>query len=508
MIEFPTQPTVENLTEVVHNLLDLLNSSQEGILVVDQDGKTQFANRALLRFLEIEDREVIGRPFSELLPEADADIFQQWHRELFDGASGTTRSAIFQITESDIHLEVIARHKPEKGNRTYFYFRDITARVRIEKQLRERNAFYDGLIDSSVDGIIAADMKGNIILFNKGAQNMLGYTEREAIETLHTTRLYPEGTAREILRKMRSDENGGKGKCLKHRLIGLTKNGREIPISLSGSIIYDPDGNEIASFGIFTDLSEIEKIQARLREKQMELIQSEKMASLGKLAAGVAHEINNPLSGVLIYANLVLEELDEKSPLSEDMERIIAETTRCKTIVRELLDFARQDDTICESADINTIIEEGIHLLRNQAVFHNVEIDLDLQPDLPSVFASGVRLNQVVLNLTLNAAEAMDGNGTLSIATCFIESTGKVRITVSDTGPGIPEPLQSKIFDPFFTTKEVGKGTGLGLSVSYRILKDCNGTIELKSSPGNGATFIIELPTVLENKTDQIMGAS
>jgi len=420
------------------------------------------------------------------------------HKEVLEHPMEGFNTATIDHRETGQRIEIIYR-RPKHGNKpTFFYCRDITIRTRVEEQLRERNAFLDGLIESSVDGIIAANMNGDIILFNPGAQEMLGYTEEEALASLHTTKLYKEGMAQEIMRKMLSDDYGGKGKCLKHRVVGLRKNGEDIPFSLSGGIIYDSGGNPIASFGIFTDLREREEMEKRLREKQLELIQSEKMASLGKLSAGVAHEINNPLSGVLIYANLVLEELPEGSPLRDDIERIISETTRCKGIVRELLDFARQEEIGYEASDINRIIEEGIHLIRNQAIFHNVDILLDLDPNLPPIYASPARMNQVMLNLTLNAAEAMDGKGTLTITTRPIQNGNKVRVTVCDTGCGIPPEIKSKVFDPFFTTKEVGKGTGLGLSVTYRILNDCGATIEVESEPGKGATFVIDFLTVTE----------
>jgi len=243
-------------------------------------------------------------------------------------------------------------------------------------------------------------------------------------------------------------------------------------------------------------------MQKQLQHKQVELVQSEKMASLGRLAAGVAHEINNPLSGVLIYANLALEDMTTDSPLSDDIKRVISETTRCKEIVRELLDFARQDESACDVVDVNMIIEDGIRLIQNQATFHNIKIDLDLQKEIPPVNASGIRLNQVFLNLYLNAVEAMGGNGCLHIKTEANLDEQKVKITVSDDGVGIPDDIQTKIFEPFFTTKEVGKGTGLGLSVSYGIVQECGGYIEVKSEPKKGACFTIELPAVQSASRD------
>ena len=508
MHEFPDNPNIENLTEVTGNLLDIINNSHEGVLVVDNEGNVIFANKALLNYQDVGLEEMKGRPFIKFLSRDEAATFDIWFRETLANEDGNSQTMIFHNEIQDTYLESIFRRKNDGRNQAILYFRDITQRVRIEQQLLERNTFYNGLIDSSVDGIIAADMEGNIILFNKGAQELLGYTEKEALETLHTTKLYPEGTAREIMRRMRSENFGGKGKSVKHRVIGLSKDGEEIPISLSGSLILDRENHEIASVGIFTDLRQIEKMQQKLTEKQMELIQSEKMASLGKLAAGVAHEINNPLSGVVIYANLVMEELPENSQMREDVERIVSETTRCKTIVRELLDFARGDDADCEAANVNRLIKEGIRLLHSQSIFHNIEIDLDLESDIPSVNASAVRLNQVIWNLTLNAAEAMSGGGILKIQTQHLPMEDTVRIIVSDTGCGIPKEIQSKIFDPFFTTKEIGKGTGLGLSICYRILKDCGGTIEVESGEGKGTTFRIDLPALIEGEKQQVTETS
>jgi two-component system, NtrC family, sensor kinase len=476
--------------------IEMLHASQEGVVALDDEGRVLFANRALGGFLEVDEGTMIGRPIGDFLPSVELPLLQRLHSQSIENPSERFVIEPVQPQKGIISLEVYCQRPSGEGKPTYFFLRDITLRVEAEKELRQRNSLLDGLIESSVDGIIASDMKGNIILFNPGAQNLLGYSEQDAFESLHTTGLYTAGTAHEIMRKMRSDDYGGKGKCLKHRVIGRSKQGEEMPISLSGGIIHDREGREVASFGIFTDLRQVEQMQTRLNEKHLELVQSEKLASLGRLAAGVAHEINNPLSGVLIYANLVLEDLDEQSTFKSDMERIVSETTRCKNIVRELLDFARQEDGACEIADLNQIIHDGLQLLGNQAVFYNVEIELDLQKNLPQVVASAPRMSQVFLNLFLNAAEAMEGTGSLTITTRYIEKDDKVRVSVGDTGVGIDPENQNKIFEPFFTTKEVGKGTGLGLSVSYRILRDCGGTIEVESEPGQGATFVIEFSTI------------
>ncbi len=492
MDKIPKNGTETALKEAADDLQAVLDTSLCGLLVLADDGTVLFANKAAGDLLGTEHQEMAGRPFDDFILASEREMFGGLRRRAIDGPAGEMHIEVVERPHRQQWIEICYRRSGGADRPIYCSIRDVSARARVERELRERNAFLNGLIESSPDGIIAADMKGNIILFNRSAQELLGYTEREAIASLHALGLYVEGTARAILHKMRSDGYGGKGKCFKHRVISLTKDGREIPVSLSGGIIYDKDGNETATFGTFTDLRERERMERQLQGKQLELVHSEKMAAVGKLAAGVAHEINNPLSGVLIFASMILEEIAQDSPHRADLERIVSETTRCKTIVRELLDFARQDESTSDTTDINRIIREGIGLIRNQAIFHNVNVVFDLAPDLPPAIASASRLNQVLLNLVINAAEAMDGSGTLTIASRYVPETQKVRVTVSDTGCGITPDNRMRIFDPFFTTKEVGKGTGLGLSVSYRILQDCGATIDCQSAPGEGTTFIID----------------
>jgi signal transduction histidine kinase len=273
----------------------------------------------------------------------------------------------------------------------------------------------------------------------------------------------------------------------------MNNGGDLIPVNTSAAIIYE-NGKEIASFGIFTDLREKLKMEGELRETQLQLLQSEKMASLGKLSAGVAHEINNPLGGILIFSKMLIEDLPPEDPRKEDLERICEEATRCKEIVKGLLEFARQTSYKMESTDINRALVQGISLMENQALFHNIRIIKNLDPNLPPIMANAGQLNQVFMNIILNAAEAMEGKGTLTITTRLETDQNTVILEFTDTGCGIKKEHLTRIFDPFFTTKEVGKGTGLGLSTSYGIVQKHRGRIWVRSDEGEGATFAIELP--------------
>jgi len=372
---------------------------------------------------------------------------------------------------------------------------DITERKRIEDELREANEFFMNLIESSVDGIIAADMKGNIFIFNKGAEILSGYKAEEVIGKLHITQIYPPGIAKEIMKRLRSPDYGGIGKLLPSQFNVVNKFGEEIPIQISAALIYNGAGQEVASVGIFTDLRSRLLMEKKLQETHLQLVSSEKMASLGKLAAGIAHEINNPLGGILIYSSLMMEDLPEEDPKRGDLARIVQEAGRCKDIVKSLLEFARQTEPKKEPTDINRAINDGLFFLVNQALFHNIQIVKEFDPFLPFVRGNAGQLKQVFMNIIVNAAEAMHGNGTLTIKTLPSPDRKTVRIEFADTGEGIPEENLSRIFDPFFTTKDVGKGTGLGLATSYGIVQDHGGSITVKSKVGLGTSFIIELPT-------------
>jgi two-component system NtrC family sensor kinase len=371
---------------------------------------------------------------------------------------------------------------------------DISERKRIENELREANEFFTNLIESSVDGIIAADMKGNIFIFNKGAEALTGYTAEEVIGKVHITKIYPEGVAKEIMKKLRSPEYGGVGKFSPTQLNVLNKFGEEIHVQLSAALIYDGKGREIASVGIFTDLRPRLMMEKKLQETHLQLVSSEKMASLGKLAAGIAHEINNPLGGILIYSSLMMEELPEEDSKRGDLMRIVQEAGRCKEIVKSLLEFARQTEPKMEPTDINRAINDGLFFLVNQALFHNIQIVKKLDPFLPFIRGNASQLKQVFMNIIVNAAEAMHGNGILTITTSPAPDRKTVLVEFTDTGEGIPEENFTRIFDPFFTTKEVGKGTGLGLATSYGIVEDHGGKIGVRSKVGEGTTFTIELP--------------
>jgi two-component system NtrC family sensor kinase len=229
-----------------------------------------------------------------------------------------------------------------------------------------------------------------------------------------------------------------------------------------------------------------------LREMQQQLIQSEKLASVGKLAAGVAHEINNPLTAILTNSSLMLSDLPQDHPLKEDMQTIVNETLRCRKIVKGLLDFARQTTPEKQLIDVNEIINGTISLVQNQARMQNIELKLDLQKEMPKVMVDVQQIQQVFVNIIVNASDVMPEGGKLTIASNADSKDNMVTISFTDSGPGIRAENIDKLFDPFFTTKETG--TGLGLAISYGIIDRHNGSIEVRNHPEGGAIFVVKLP--------------
>ena len=258
----------------------------------------------------------------------------------------------------------------------------------------------------------------------------------------------------------------------------------------------------------------VEKRTQELRAAEAEVAQGEKLASVGILSAGIAHELNNPLTGVLTFTSLLRKKMPEGSQDAEDLDLVIHETKRCASIIRRLLDFGREKVPEKKFANINQLIENTVRLVERPASLQQIEINMDLDSDLPLVWIDADLIKQVIMNMLINAQQAIEGKGSITIQTRRytgksspkpgVEPEPTVEIAIIDTGCGIPEPNLQRIFDPFFTSKEVGKGTGLGLSVSFGIIRAHGGAIKVESVVGDGTTFRIQLP--IQPPFDDVVG--
>jgi signal transduction histidine kinase len=256
----------------------------------------------------------------------------------------------------------------------------------------------------------------------------------------------------------------------------------------------DEIGDLALSFNQMTQ--ELTSREEALKQTQAQLVQSEKLAAFGQLGAGIAHEVKNPLAGILGYVQLSMRKVGPETPLHVNLKIIEKETKRCKTIIDNLLKFTRQEVVDRKPIEVNGVIEDTSALVEHQLGMHQIRLEKSLAEGLLPILGNANQLQQVLLNIILNAQQAMEGKpGVVRLETEILDE-GWIEVRVRDTGPGIPKEIQSRLFDPFFTTKPAGKGTGLGLSVSYGIVRDHEGEIQVESEPGEGALFRIRLPAL------------
>ncbi len=475
-------------------------------LVLRPDRMIVSANRKFLERIGVTETEIIGKTCQHIIKH---DITED--HELCALSScpldrtvkdGTGHSILRRLKDEDggVRWEdrVFSPIKDDAGRVIYVIesFRDVTKSKRIESAFFGIRQLLDRLIQSSASAIVAADNEGRILLMNPAAEKLFGYTFGET-HRLTTCDLYPEKGASDIMARLRSDDYGGRGKLTVTEVNIRTSAGEQVPVEMSGAIIYEND-EELATMGIYNDLRERIALGEKLKAAERLVIQSEKMASLGRLAAGVAHEINNPLTGIVLYGNMALDKLDAANPLRGHLEYILEDAERCKDIVQHLLAYSRQSSSKREYCQINQLVSESLGLIRDQKLFLNVNARRDLSTRPLPVFVDRNQMRQVVINLVMNAIDAMDRKGTLTLRTYGSNEGRSACLEVIDTGCGISDEDRSRIFEPFFTTKAPGQGTGLGLSTAYGIVKENGGVISVPASGEKGTTFLITLPVAVD----------
>jgi len=490
------------LVEAEQKIRMLVEITQEGILMVDENERVIYANSKMAEILDHPKDDLIGGDAGALLPpqvwSMARDLALKIDREHFrevrfcstiqPGAAAHREDWVFET------CIVVARYG--KGFITCLYFQDLTKHIEIERELIKTNSFLGNIIKSSADGIVVADMNGKILIYNEAAERILGYGADEVVGVPGAlAKITGPELSKENMRRMRSGEHGPPGKLISTRITLVRKDGEEVPVSFSAAIIKKNNGNEMGTVGIFSDLRAQVRMRRELEEARMQLMQADKITSIGRLAAGIAHEINNPLSGILIFAEMLCKSVgSQNSQWSEDLQEIIDQCMRCKEIVARLLDFSRQSVNQRFSYDMNDIVKRSVDLLAHQGLFHNIEFVIDLQADIPPMTGDPGQLQQVFINFIINAGTAMNGRGRIVITGRFDPVSEQVTLQFADNGPGISPEVIGKVFEPFFTTKGPGEGTGLGLSVAYGIIQQHGGHISADDSISGGAVFTVTLP--------------
>jgi len=383
------------------------------------------------------------------------------------------------------------------------------------RELFQAKEFIENVLNSMADTLVVTDNQGIIRRVNRATLELLGYEEEEIVGKPAEAILDLKNGEGDLFKGYYFEKHEKGNRVHNFEINYLTKRGEKIPVSFNSSLLRNTEGEVIGVIGVARDMrrvkqllqaakeaakaekkkaQELKKAYEELQSLQTQLLHSEKLASIGRLAAGVAHEINNPLTGVLTFAHLLLSEMSKDDPRRVDLEVIVKEANRCRLITQNLLDFARQSSPEKAPVDINEVIKNTLSLVENQASFQNIKIIKDFNCSLPLILIDSNQIQQVFMNVILNAQEAMPQGGFLTISTDFSEDGRFAEIKFIDTGCGIPEDNIGKLFDPFFTTKETGKGTGLGLAISYGIIKNHGGDINIDSTEGKGTTVIIKLP--------------
>jgi two-component system NtrC family sensor kinase len=475
---------------------NLFEHMATGVFISSKEGKFLNANQALLDMLGYQSKEEflnIDLPQDLYVRPEDRDTFKEMMER--DGRVIDYEVEFKRQDGSTIPILLTGHARYDQQGNIIGYEGlnvDLTQRKLMEKELREAYDFMNKIVQSSPDSITATDMKGNILIWNQAAEETLGYKAGDVIGKMNIRKIYPEGVARKVMQMLRRDEYGGVGRLSSYPMVYVRHDGEVVEGNLSAAIIYDAKGKEIASVGSFVDLRDRLEMERALRYTQEQLLQSEKLAAMGRLTSQIAHELNNPLYGIMNTLELLKTEISPENRRRKILEMALSETVRLSDLLRKMLSFSKPDQEERHPVEINSVLDEILLLHEKQLKENDINTKYRLAEGLGLVKASKNQLRQVFLNMVANARDAMTNGGTLTVTTG--PDGDNVLIDITDTGSGIREEHIDKIFDSFFTTKGEVKGVGLGLSVCYGFIQDHGGDIEVKSQEEVGTTFTITLP--------------
>lgn len=459
--------------------------------VKNRQGEYIEVNRATCTLLGLDKREMIGKKDAELLPEEAASVMRYRDQDVLQNAQQVSFETKVQLGEHPLFLSTL-KYPVLDANGTATAVvglsKNVTKQRETEAELFRTRDYLQNILHNAPMMVVTTDLEGRIVSFNRQAEASHGYKATE-VRGKPVTMLFASPQEWEpLLRRV------AQGATVQdHETTQLRKDGGQMIVSVTLAQLRDNAGNMIGTVAMSRDISQRKALMRQI-------IQSERLASVGRLAAGVAHEINNPMAVIAEitgYLGDLMEGGDRtlfEMELREGLPKVASQIQRVRRITSRLLSFARKSEVPMEVADVGAALTEIFPFLEKKARLAGVVIHRRLHSGLPPVSIEDLLLEEVLINLIRNAIHAMSPRGHGNIWLFAVEKDGKVILTVRDDGPGIAEEVKDRLFDPFVSTKPVGKGTGLGLSICYGIVKQHGGDILVESEPGKGASFHVMLP--------------
>ncbi len=476
----------------------IVENTSQGVWQYDSEGTTTFANAQMANILGTGVEAMIGKPIFAFMDESQRAEARARTERRKKGIAETSDFKLRRVDGRPVLVRIQANPVHDADGRFDGVIALVTD-VSEQRRAEEATARLAAIVESSGDAIISTQLDGTITSWNRGAEKMFGFAAAEVIGT-SSYALMPVDAVERSRQRLEGVARGEHVDTVDtHR---LHKSGEVIAVALSISPLRDPSGRVVGVSKIERDLTASRKAEAALRRTEEQFRQAQKMEAVGRLAGGVAHDFNNLLSVILSYASMNLQALNPTDPLAVDMGEIVTAAERATTLTRQLLTFSRQQLVEPRVLDLNGLIRGMLSML-GRLLGEDIELAALNAADLGRVRSDPGQLEQVVMNLAVNARDAMPDGGKLTIETANVEvgaeyvglAPGRyVLMAVSDTGVGMDAATQQHIFEPFFTTKEKGKGTGLGLSTVFGIVQQSGGHVSVYSEPGRGTTFKVYLP--------------
>lgn len=473
-------------------LESILHSAMDAIITIDEEHRILLFNESAERMFQCPAREAIGQTLNKFIPARFRDAHRQ-HVEGF-GRSGVTSRRMGELgtvtglrgNGEEFPVEAAISHISVEGKNFYtVILRDITERKRAERLMRQSEERYRRLISVSPLAIFV-NRGDRVIFINDAGLRLFGAVKADEILGKSPIELFHPDCHDLIRERIHQLIEGSTAVPVVEEKI-VTLDGRTMEVEVSAARFTDEEGPAIVA--MMRDVGERKRLQEQLRK-------TERIAELGTVASGMAHEIGTPMNVILGRAEYLMERVKEE-PIKKGLQTIVAQVERITKVMNQLLSFARRRTPEQRALDLKDVVENSVEIFHERLARNRIRVELALDAACPLVHADADQMNQVLINLIMNAVHAMPDGGTLHIG--LAPAGDMVKLTVADTGHGIPPEVASQIFDPFFTTKEFGKGTGLGLTVVKGILEEHGGSIAVESEPGKGTSFAISLPVHQEN---------